>query len=373
VGIATSVVVVGAGPAGLATSHELARRGVDHVVLERGDRVGHTWANLYDSLVLHTGKHLSALPGLPFGPRTPLFPPRSVFLDYLQQYASLFRLPIRPSTPVTRITRDNGSWCVTTPSGAFQTRIVVMATGIVSNPLIPAFPGRDQFKGELIHSAEYRRPAPFAGRRVLVVGSGNSGGEIAPELASAGAKVTVSVRSGAETVPLRLLGLPIQYFSVVTSALPLALQRVVLTATARLGELRRGASPLPRPPVEDGCPDVPLIGFHLVDAIRNGAIRLAPALESFTAEGVRFADGSQAPFDAVILATGYRPALGPLNGLVTVDRCGFALRDKRVASREQRGLFFVGQTYDRRGALFNIGWDAERVGKLITGQGSRQQ
>jgi hypothetical protein len=365
VNVSTPVVVVGAGPAGLAASRELLRHDVEHVVLERGDRVGHTWANLYDSLVLHTGKHLSALPGLPFGRRTPLFPPRGVFLDYLQQYASLFRLPVRASTPVTRIARRNGSWSVSTPSGDIQARAVIMATGIVSNPFVPAFPGRDAYKGEVLHSAEYRRPAAFAGRRVLVVGSGNSAGEIAPELASAGAKVTVSVRSGAETVPLRLLGLPIQYFSVVTSALPLALQRIVLKSTARLGELRRGASPLPRPPEEDGCPDVPLIGFHLVDAIREGGIRLAPALEGFTAEGARFADGSTAPFDAIVLATGFRPALAPLGNLVTLDRCGFALRDRRVVSREQQDLFFVGQTYDRRGALFNIGWDAKRVGKLV--------
>lgn len=363
-----AALVVGAGPAGLAASRELGRRSVDHVVLEKGEALGHTWANLYDSLVLHTGKHLSALPGLPFGSRTPLFPPRRLFLDYLRQYASIFRLPVRTSTPVTRIARQNGGWRVTTPAGDLQARVVVMATGIVSNPVIPAFPGRDRFRGDLLHSAEYRAPAPFAGRRVLVVGSGNSAGEIAPELARSGADVTVSVRSGAVAVPRELLGIPIQYFSIVTSLLPVTLQRIALKSTARLGELRRGASPLPRPPEEDGCPDVPLIGFHLTDAIRERAIRLAPALESFTVDGVRFVDGTLAPFDTVILATGYRPALAPLGPLVTLDRCGFALRDRRVASREQHGLFFVGQTYDRRGALFNIGRDARRVGKLVAAQ-----
>ena len=87
-------IVVGAGPAGLATSRELARAGVEHRVLERGDQVGYTWANLYDSLVLHTGRHLSALPGLAFPSGTPLFPPRRDFLDYLHRYASTFSLPI---------------------------------------------------------------------------------------------------------------------------------------------------------------------------------------------------------------------------------------------------------------------------------------
>jgi cation diffusion facilitator CzcD-associated flavoprotein CzcO len=364
------VIVIGAGPAGLATSRELRRRGVDHIVLERGDGVGHTWANLYDSLVLHTGKHLSGLPGLPLGARAPLFPPRALFVEYLHQYASIFRLPIRTCTPVERVAPENGAWRVTTPGGDLVARAVVMATGIVANPILPALPGRERFRGQVMHSVEYRRPAPFAGRRVLVVGTGNSAGEIAPELARAGAEVTLSVRSGAVAVPRELLGLPIQYAAVVTSLLPAGLQRSMLRATARLGELMRGPSPLPRPPDEDGararrCPDVPLIGFHLTEAIREGLIRVVPALESYTPDGARFADGSTSPFDVVILATGFRPALAPLGPIVTLDRCGFASRAGRVVSTDQPGLYFVGQTYDRRGGLFNIGRDAKRAAGLI--------
>jgi cation diffusion facilitator CzcD-associated flavoprotein CzcO len=361
------VVVIGAGPAGLATSRELARRNVEHLVLERGDAPGYTWANLYDSLVLHTGKHLSALPGLPFGRETPLFPPRDEFLGYLNKYSRVFSLPVRTGTMVRRVERAGNSWRVFLARSELRTRVVVMATGIVANPQVPAFAGRDQFEGEVLHSVTYRRPDPFVGRTVLVVGAGNSAGEIAPELARAGTRVTLSVRSGAVAVPRELLGLPIQYFSVVTSLLPLPLQRVVLRATARLGELRRGKSPLPAPPDADGgCPDVPLIGFHLTDAIRSGDIRVVPGLESFTRNGTRFSDGSEHEFDAVILATGFRPALDSLRGLITLDRCGFALRDRRVVSRDQPGLFFVGQTYDRRGGLFNIGRDARRAAALIS-------
>ncbi|MGH9315401.1 MAG: flavin-containing monooxygenase, partial [Vicinamibacterales bacterium] len=180
------VVIVGAGPAGLASSRELSRRGVEHVVIERGE-IGHTWAHLYDSLVLHTGKHLSSLPGLPFGSRTPLFPPRAAFVEYLRSYAALFRLPVRTGVLVERIERADGAWLVTTSGGPLQAGGVVMATGIVANPVVPPFPGRERFSGEVLHSVEYRRPAPFAGRRVLVVGAGNSAGEIAPELARAGA------------------------------------------------------------------------------------------------------------------------------------------------------------------------------------------
>ncbi|HKH92228.1 MAG TPA: NAD(P)-binding domain-containing protein, partial [Gemmatimonadaceae bacterium] len=94
------VVVVGAGPAGLATSAELRRRNIEHMVLERGDTVGHSWANLYDSLTLHTGKHLSALPRMPFDRRVPLFPSRRDFVDYLHRYVEVLELPIETGCTV---------------------------------------------------------------------------------------------------------------------------------------------------------------------------------------------------------------------------------------------------------------------------------
>ena len=99
------VLVIGAGPAGLATSHELARNGVPHLVVERGRHVGQTWADLYDSLVLHTARRLSTLPGLAFPPATPLFPTRAEFVEYLGRYAGEFRLPITTGVEVTRLRR----------------------------------------------------------------------------------------------------------------------------------------------------------------------------------------------------------------------------------------------------------------------------
>src|SRR5947209_11771431 len=115
-------VVIGAGPAGLATSRELVRHGVEHVVLERGDRVGYSWANLYESLTLHTGKHMSALPGLRLPRSAPLFVPRDAFVTYLSNYASTFALPVRTRwevTAVERLTNSDPRWRVraATPGG----------------------------------------------------------------------------------------------------------------------------------------------------------------------------------------------------------------------------------------------------------------
>jgi cation diffusion facilitator CzcD-associated flavoprotein CzcO len=356
--------VVGAGPAGLATSRELSRRNVAHLILERGDQPGFTWANLYDSLTLHTGRHMSALPGRSHQRGTPLFPTRSHFLQYLHEYADAFRLPVRTQVEVLHCRRDTEDWVVETSAGPLRCSALVMATGIVSSPVVPPFPGLEGFGAPVLHAREYRRPSDVPGTRVLVVGVGNSGGEIASELAAAGRSVDIAVRSGANVVPLTLAGVPIQYWAYALRRLPRRLQTGIADGVRVLGELRRGRSPLPRAAV--GPLDaIPLIGFHLVDAIRDGRVHVRGAIQRFMDAGVRFEDGTDVAYDAVILATGYRPALGPVRDLVRVDGRGFAVRTDRVTSADQPGLWFVGHTYDSTGAIANIARDAPRAAAAI--------
>lgn len=359
-----SVVVIGAGPAGLATSRELTLRGLDHVVLERGDRVAHVWTNLYDGLVLHTGKHLSSLPGMPFSRDTPLFPTRRHFVEYLVRYAEEFRLPVRTGAEVSHVERIRQGWILRTAGGAhIHTRVIVCATGIVSNPVLPPIDGSGAFGGTIVHSVAYRRPGPFVGRRVLVVGAGNSAGDISVELAGAGAHVTIAVRSGARAVPRDLFGVPIQYFAAALASLPPPIDRLLTELAAAVAAGRRGPAVLP-PPVRS-CSNVPLIGHHLVDAIRAGTIRVERGVTAFAADSVQFTSGRKAPFDDVIMATGYRAAVRSLEHLIRTDPCGFAVRRGRVASADQRGLYFVGHNYDARGGLRNIAHDARLASKLI--------
>ena len=362
------MVVVGGGPAGLATSAELRRRRIDHVVLERGDTVGHSWANLYDSLTLHTGKHLSALPGMSFDRRVPLFPTRGDFVAYLHRYVEELKLPVQTGRTVTAIERRNGEWLVRTDRGDITAGDVVVATGIIASPRVPVIPGRERFRGRVMHSVEYRRPAGFAGRRVLVVGVGNSGGEIGSELANAGARVTIAVRSGANVMPRQVAGIPIQYLSFAMLALPRRARTAIAGAFARITELLRGKPVLPRP-AHGPLDAIPLIGFHLVDAIRVGKVAVRGGVMALTESGARFMDGGEEPFDDVILATGFTAALAPLGDLVRTDPKGFAVRSDRVTSADQPHLYFVGHSYDATGGLHNIRRDsalaAERIAASI--------
>ena len=359
----TDCIVIGAGPAGLATSQQLAHRRIGHVVLERGSDVGYCWRNAYDSLRLHTGKHLSTLPGMRFRRDIPLFPSRDDFVDYLTHYTRKFALPVQTDTSVTTIEHD-GAWVVNTNRGVLRSENLVMATGIMSNPVVPALPGQEAFRGRTMHSIRYRRPEEFRGQRVLVVGVGNSGGEIASELSAHGAHVCIAVRSGANVVPLTIGGLPVQYLSTLLRKFPRSVQEWVVDRIRRRNDARR-APVLPRP-AHSPLDAIPLIGFHLVDAIAAGDVAVRPGIAGFTEQGVRYLDDRQEAFDVVILATGFRAAISPLGALVETDARGFALRRDRVRSQAHDRLWFVGHNYDASGGLRNINIDARLASGQIT-------
>ncbi|MFN8570747.1 MAG: NAD(P)/FAD-dependent oxidoreductase [Gemmatimonadaceae bacterium] len=359
------MLIVGGGPAGLAVAAELRRAEIAFRVLERGPTIGHAWRNAYDSLTLHTGRHMSALPGMPFPRGTPLFPTKDQFWDYLDRYARHHDLSVETGCEVRRLERSNDNWIATTTDGEIVAPHVVVATGIMSNPLVPDIPGRERFRGRVMHSVEYRRPSDVTGQRVLVVGVGNSGGEIASELGLAGIETTVAVRSGANVVPRQLAGIPIQYIATWMRKLPFGVRSRIASVVQNATERAHGTPVIPRAKVSP-LEAVPLIGFHLVDAIRAGRVTAKIAgLTHFTEHGVRFTDGSEATFDVVILATGFSPALASLGQLIRRDEKGFAARTDRVASADQPGLYFVGQNYDSTGALRNIGLDAPTVARHI--------
>ncbi len=282
------VVVVGAGPGGLAAAAELGRAGLRAVVLERAEAVGASWRGHYDRLHLHTVRWLSGLPGLPIPRREGPWVSRDGFVAYLEAYAVHHRLDVRTGTEVRGLARDGQGWRVETARGVLAAPAVVVATGQNRLPLLPRWPGQETFRGLLLHSSRYRSGAALRGRDVLVVGAGNSGAEIAVDLVEQGAaRVRLSVRRPPNVVQRRVAGLvPAQLVSIALRRLPLPVSDALARATALLtvGDLTRFGLPAPErgiytQMVRDG--QLPILDVGLVAALRAGRIEVVPAVEGF--------------------------------------------------------------------------------------------
>ena len=190
------VVVVGAGPGGIAAALALKDVGIRPLVVEQTEEIASSWRLRYDRLRLNTSRVTSRLPGRPFPKGTPMFPSRDEVIEYLDRHAHEPGIELQLGTKVERIDRDDDVWIVRTSRGEIAARQVVVATGYEQEPIVPDWPGRESFTGELLHSSEYRNAERYARKRVLVVGPGCSGMEIAYDLAEGGAgKVWLAVRT----------------------------------------------------------------------------------------------------------------------------------------------------------------------------------
>jgi cation diffusion facilitator CzcD-associated flavoprotein CzcO len=358
--------VVGAGPAGLAVGQALRAAGLPFEMVERGATIAPAWRRHYERLHLHTAKRFSALPGMPFPRETPTYPSRSQVVDYLNAYATRFDLNPRFGVEVQRI---EGAFRAKTSQGDIEAKRVVLATGLNAVPVTPSWPGMDTYTGEVLHSSAYRNGARWRGRRVLVVGAGNSGAEIALDLAEQGAHADLCVRGKLHVTLRDMLGLPTPLPTIGLTKLPLRLADAIAKATLRfsVGDLSRWGIEAPeygpiRGIVEHGR--VPLIDVGTLARIRRGEIGVRKAIERFHADGATFADGKRAGYDAVVLATGYRSGLEQLveRGQELLDARGRALHQ---GATPRAGLYLVGYATPATGLLREIGFTAQRIARHI--------
>ena len=223
--LATSLaaIVVGAGPAGLATAAGLKRRGIDATILEAGSGVGTSWRSHYRRLHLHTVKEHSCLPGLPFADDIPRYPSRTDLIGYLEAYAAHFGIAPRTDERVRRIAVIDKALAVETDRRMYTPGAVVVAAGMNRIPNPDRIPDQEKFCGALRHASQYQDAAPYSGQRVLVIGAGNTGAEIALDLAELGARPTLSVRTAVNVVPRDFLGIPTQLTSIRLRHVPLGI------------------------------------------------------------------------------------------------------------------------------------------------------
>lgn len=365
------VVVLGAGPSGLAVGACLRQRGVSFSLLERAAAVGSAWRNHYDRLHLHTVKQHSSLPFAPFPEHVPQYPSRQDVVDYLDAYARHFDLSPRFGESASRVARADGRYTVTHTTGTTTARAVVVATGYNRVPLVPRWPGDDRFAGAITHSSGYHHGRAWRGKRALVVGAGNSGAEIAMDLWEAGASsVALCIRGPLHVMPRDLYGVPAQVNSLrLAGRLPPRVADVVSLALVNraLGDLSPWGIRRPaRGPVTQLLEEkrVPLIDVGTVALIKQNKIRVVPGITRFTGTGVVFEDGRELPFDVVVLATGYRTGIDEfLDGAHEVlDGRGHP----RVYGAEAApGLYFVGYRNPITGQLHDIALEAQRVADHI--------
>ena len=363
------VLVIGASQAGLAMAWHLRRAGVRFLVVDAGARIGHAWRSRWDSLRLFSPAEFDSLPGLPFPAPAGSYPTKDEVADYLESYAQTFGLPVRLETRVLRLQRSpDGGFIAQTTTGTIAARQVVVATGSYMTPYVPGLAGGLAPTVVQLHSQAYRRPADLPDGPVLVVGAGNSGVQLAAELAGSGRAVSIAVGSRPYMTPQRPLGRDIFWWLTTLglisrpadtgSAGPSSLRglladRIWRRVLACGAALRKHSGAGQGTGAGAGAEIVIGTSWR---RLRASGVRVRPRVVSASGSTVGFADGTTVECAGVVWATGFRPDYSWLDVAgVVVDG-----QVRHVGGiSDVPGLVFLGLPWQRSRSSHFLGFVAE--------------
>ncbi len=364
------VLVIGAGPAGISSAYYLTRAGIPYRLVDRADVPASTWANLYPTLELNTAGFVSHLPGRRIPLSYGVFPSGKQFYRYILAYLEQHPLRIEYGVEVTRVAPEGEGWRVETNKDSDVYPAVILATGRFGSPYMPNIPSQESFSGQLIHAHDFHAPESFAGKRVLVVGSGPSGVDIAVALVGHAAKpVYLAIRSDILVARKFPYGLPNTAWQILLYPLPERIRkplidRIVYQGYGDMGDL---GMKFARNRDQRLGTSAPVRGHELIDAVRAGAIKPVNGLARLHGRCAVLDDTTQHEVDTVILGTGYRPVIDFLDFPYQMDEDGWHLQiDKQTYQVEGcPGLYLVGWYYRGLGPLHNIRHEARTVVQQI--------
>jgi len=372
-----NIIIIGAGAVGLATAYILSQSGLEIQILEKEERPGEPWRRRHENLHVNTHRARTQLPGLPFPAGTRSFPHKDVLADYLVRYAEHHDLPLETGIEVQTIDRVGDRWQLKTSKGIRTAAHVIVATGRDRFPWIPQWPGADTFTGRIVHSYYFGRAKDYVGKKVLVIGSGNSGFDVLNHLSKVKTdEVWLAMRGGPSLLPKRYMGVAVQRMSFLFAGLPNKLVDRIIAAVGRLAFGDLSAYGIPRDQVGAATRLKTMGAATSMDdgaiaAIRKGRITVVPAFDHFDGPRAVLSDGRSLEPDIVVCATGYRAGLDTMVGHLSVlDHHGFP----RFSGAEQMpgkpGLWFVGMQPTVTGFFYEAVRQAKQIARKIR-QGAR--
>ena len=339
------VLVIGAGQAGLSIGYYLKKNNVSFLLLDQGDEIGESWRKRYDSLKLFTPRYFSSLPGLSLSADPNGYSKKDEISDYLSQYAKAFSLPVKLQTVITKLDKEGDLFVVSTSQGEYRSKQVVVATGPFQQPNIPEFSKRLSDEVFQLHSSEYKNPNQLLSGTTVVVGGGNSGAQIAVELADHN-EVYLSVGHKPNFLPQDFLGKSIFWWFDKLGLLKANID-------SKIGQLIMNK------------PDT-IFGFELKGLLMDGKVQQKPKAISANDNEIMFEDQSIVKVRNLIWSTGFRSDYSWIKIPVIFNEKGLPIHERGVT--EIQGLYFLGLPWQyRRGSalLQGVGADAEYLAKQM--------